>query len=107
MLTKSRIPTHRPPARPGDILLHDFIEPKGLSQSAVAEALGIPFQRLNGVVKGRRAVTPSTALRLARYFGTSPDVWLNLQAKVDLYGAHTEKQHQTNQAETPTAPTTT
>lgn len=87
----SRLPTHRPPTRPGDILLHDFIEPMGLSQSAVAEALGIPFQRLNGVVKGRRAVTPSTALRLARYFGTSPDVWLNLQAKVDLYGALAEE----------------
>jgi len=83
----SRLPTHRPPTPPGEILLHEFLEPMGLSQSEVAEAIGVSFQRFNAVVRGRRSVTPSTALRLARYFGTSPDVWLNLQARVDLYEA--------------------
>ena len=87
----SRIPTHRPPTPPGEILLHEFIEPMGLTQVQVADAIGVPFQRLNGVVRGRRAVTPSTALRLARYFGTTPDVWIDLQAKVDLYEAMREE----------------
>lgn len=83
----SRLPTHRPPIAPGEILLHEFLEPMGLSQSEVADAIGVSFQRFNAVVKGRRSVTPSTALRLARYFGTTPDVWLNLQARVDMYEA--------------------
>lgn len=81
----SRIPTHRPPTSPGEILLREFLEPLGLTQSHVAQAIGVPFQRLNAVVKGRRSVTPSTALRLARYFGTTPDLWLNLQSNVDMY----------------------
>lgn len=63
----------------------------GLSQSEVAQAIGVSFQRLNAVVKGRRALTPSTALRLARYFGTTPDLWLTLQAKRDLYDALSEE----------------
>lgn len=87
----SRLPTHRPPTSPGEILLHEFLEPMGLSQSEVAEAIGVSFQRFNAVVKGRRSVTPSTALRLARYFGTTPDVWLNLQARVDMYEALAEE----------------
>ncbi len=69
----ARLPTHRPPTRPGEILLHEFIEPVGLSQSKVAESIGVSFQRLNGVVNGRRELTTSTALRLARYFGTTPE----------------------------------
>ncbi|WP_420456671.1 HigA family addiction module antitoxin [Rubrivirga sp.] len=81
----SRLPAARPPTPPGEILLHDFIEPLGLSQSEVAAAIGVPFQRLNAVIRGRRALTPSTALRLARYFGTSAGVWTDLQAKVDLH----------------------
>ena len=82
-----RLPTHRPPTPPGDVLLHEFIEPHGLTQRAVADAIGVPFQRLNAVVHGRRAVTASTALRLARYFGTTPSFWTNLQQAVDLYDA--------------------
>ena len=82
-----RIPTHRAPTPPGAILLHEFIEPMDLSQAAVARAIGVPYQRLNEVVRGARAVSPSTALRLARYFGTTPDLWLNLQLAVDLYQA--------------------
>lgn len=88
----SRLPTHRPPTPPGEILLHESIEPLGLSQSAVAQAIGVSFQRLNAVVRGRRALTPSTALRLARYLGTSPDLWIRLQTQVDLYDALRKEQ---------------
>jgi addiction module HigA family antidote len=87
----SSLPTNRPPTPPGEILLYEFLEPMGLSQSEVAQAIGVSFQRLNAVVKGRRALTPSTALRLARYFGTTPDLWLTLQAKRDLYDALAEE----------------
>lgn len=80
-----RVPTHRPPTHPGEILLHEFIEPHGLTQVSVAEAIGVSFQRLNAVIRGRRGITPSTALRLSRFFGTSPDVWMNLQAQNDVY----------------------
>ncbi|MDT0630338.1 HigA family addiction module antitoxin [Rubrivirga sp. S365] len=87
----TRIPTNRRPTLPGDILLHEFLEPMGISQSALAAAIGVSYQRLNGVIRGRRAMTPSTALRLARYFGTTPDVWLNLQLRADLYEVEREE----------------
>jgi len=80
-----RIPTHRAPTHPGAVLLREFIEPLGLTQAEVARAIGVPYQRLNGVVRGERAVSASTALRLARYFGTTPDLWMNLQLALDLY----------------------
>lgn len=83
----TRIPKHRAPTPPGAILLHEFIEPMNLTQAEVARAIDVPYQRLNEVVRGARAVSPSTALRLARYFGTSPDLWVNLQLAVDLYEA--------------------
>lgn len=82
-----RTPTHRPPTPPGEVLLHDFIEPLGLTQADVARAIHVPYQRLNEVVRGARAVTAETALRLAKLFGTSPDLWLNLQQAVDLFEA--------------------
>jgi len=82
-----RLPTHRAPVHPGEVLLEDFLIPLGISQVALAELLGIPFQRVNQIVKGRRSVTPDTALRLARLFGTTPEVWLNLQLAYDLYAA--------------------
>jgi addiction module HigA family antidote len=82
-----RLPAHRPPTPPGEVLLHEFIEPHGLTQRAVADAIGVSFQRLNAVVHGRRALTASTALRLARYFGTTASFWTNLQQAADLYEA--------------------
>jgi addiction module HigA family antidote len=81
------IPTNRAPTPPGEMLRTEFLEPMGISQAEAARAMGIPFQRLNAVVRGRRAVTPSTALRLARYLGTTPDLWLNLQRNADLHAA--------------------
>ena len=80
-----RIPAHRQPVHPGEILLEEFLKPMGLTQRELAEAIQVPYQRVNEIVNGRRGITPSTALRLARYFGTTPDFWLNLQKRVDLY----------------------
>lgn len=82
-----RLPTDRPPITPGEILLEEFLKPLGISQRELARALGIPYQRVNEIVRGKRAITPDTALRLARFFDTTPDVWLNLQRRVDLYWA--------------------
>ena len=65
-----------PPTHPGDVLRHDFLEPLGMSQYALAEALGVPERRITDLVDKKRAVTPDIALRLARYFGTSPEFWL-------------------------------
>ena len=82
-----RIPTDREPTHPGEMLLHEFLLPMELTQQALAGAIQVPYQRVNEVVRGRRGITPSTALRLSRFFGTSPDFWLNLQLRWDLYHA--------------------
>ena len=82
-----RIPKNRPSTHPGEVLREDFLIPMGLTQKAHADAIDVPFQRINEIVSGKRGLTPSTALRLARYFGTSPGFWLNLQMKRDLYFA--------------------
>jgi addiction module HigA family antidote len=82
-----RIPTHREPTHPGEMLLEEFLNPMGLTQRELAMAIHVPYQRVNELVNNRRGVTPSTALRLAKYFGTSPDFWMNLQLRCDLYRA--------------------
>ena len=82
-----RIPTDRGPTHPGEMLLQEFLLPLGLTQRDLATAIHVPFQRVNEVVRGRRGVTPSTALRLSRFLGTSPDFWMNLQLRWDLYNA--------------------
>lgn len=69
---------------PGDILMADFLRPFGLSQNALARAIGVPPRRINEIVHGKRAITADTALRLARYFGTSERFWMNLQGRYDL-----------------------
>ena len=73
-----------PPVHPGEVLAEDFMKPLGLTQYRVAKDIGVPALRISQIVRGRRSVTADTALRLARYFGTSPDVWLRLQAEYDL-----------------------
>jgi len=73
-----------PPIHPGEVLLEDFMKPLGLSQYRVAQDIGVPALRISQIVNGKRAITADTAMRLARYFGTSPDVWLRLQARYDL-----------------------
>lgn len=82
-----RIPSHRPPTHPGEMLLEEFLNPMGLSQRDVAEGIRVPYQRVNELVNGRRGITPSTAFRLAKFFGTTPDLWMNLQLRWDLYHA--------------------
>jgi antitoxin HigA-1 len=73
-----------PPVHPGEVLLEDFIKPLGLSQYRVAKDIGVPALRISQIVRGQRSITADTALRLARYFGTSASVWLRLQARYDL-----------------------
>ena len=73
-----------PPAHPGRFLRDEFLKPLDLSVYALAKALHVPRPRLNDVMLGRRSVSTDTALRLARYFGTSPEFWVNLQARYDL-----------------------
>ena len=73
-----------PPIHPGEVLLEDFIKPIGLSQYRVAKDIGVSPLRISQIIRGKRSITADTALRLARYFGTSPAVWLRLQARYDL-----------------------
>lgn len=76
--------TDFPPTHPGEVLREDFLKPLGLSQYALSKAIDVPQIRVSEVVNGKRAITPDTALRLARYFGTSPEFWLGMQATYDL-----------------------
>jgi addiction module HigA family antidote len=73
-----------PPIHPGEILLEEFLEPMGISQYRLAKSLSVPARRINEIVHGKRAITADTAIRLARYFGTSPQLWMNLQGRYDL-----------------------
>ncbi len=80
-----RVPTSRIPIHPGELLLAEFLNPMGLTQRELADAIHVSYQRVNDIVNGRRGITPSTALRLAKFFGMSPDFWINLQLRWDLY----------------------
>ena len=78
------------PTHPGEVLREDFLKPLGMSQYALAKAIDVPQIRVSEVVNGRRAITPDTALRLARYFGTSAEFWMGMQATYDLETAREE-----------------
>ena len=82
-----RVPTHRVPTHPGEMLLEEFLNPMRLSQRDLANSIHVPYQRINEIVNQRRGVTPSTALRLAKFLGTSASFWMNLQLRWDLYHA--------------------
>lgn len=82
-----RVPTHRSPTHPGEMLLEEFLLPMGLTQRELADAIHVPYQRINEIINRRRGITPSTALRLARFFDMSADFWMNLQLRWDLYHA--------------------
>ena len=82
-----RLPTHRPPTHPGEMLLEEFLKPLGISQSAFARQLEVSFPRLNEIINGKRSVTTDTALRLARVTGMSAEFWLGLQQDWDLWHA--------------------
>ena len=82
-----RIPTHRTPTHPGEMLLLEFLTPMGITQRELAAGIQVPYQRVNELVRGRRGMTSSTALRLAKFFGMSAGYWMNLQMRWDLYAA--------------------
>ena len=83
------VPTHRTLTHPGEMLLEEFLMPMGLTQRELAEAIHVPYQRINEIINGRRGMTSSTALRLAKFFGVSASFWMNLQLRWDLY--HTQQ----------------
>ena len=89
-----RIPTHRAPTHPGEMLLEEFLNPMGLTQRELSAGIRVPYQRVNEIVRGKRGITPSTALRLSRYFGNTPDFWMNLQLGWDLYQAQAAEQEE-------------
>ena len=86
-LKRAGLPTHRRPTTPGEVIREEFLEPLKITQTQLAEAMGIPLQRLNLIVNGKRGVTPDTALRLSKALGCSIKFWLHLQQDVDLYDA--------------------
>ncbi len=75
----------RKPFTPGEILQEEFIEPAELSQGQLAELMGVPRRRVNEIIRGKRAITPDTAIRLGRVFNVTPEYWLNLQIRSDLW----------------------
>jgi len=84
--TPNRVTTH-----PGEVLSEEFLKPLGMSVNALAMALRVPATRIGAIIKGERSVTADTALRLARFFGTSPEFWISLQATHDLTKARLER----------------
>ena len=88
------IPTNRHPTTPGEMLREEFLEPMGLTQKQLANDIGVSYQRVNELINNKRGITPSTALRLGKYFGTSPDFWLNLQRANDLYAVLKKEQNE-------------
>ena len=89
-ITKGMGTPHRVTTHPGEVLSEEFLGPLGMSVNALAIALRVPATRIGAIVKGERSVTADTALRLARFFGTSPEFWINLQAMHDLTRARQE-----------------
>ncbi len=83
-----RVPTHREPTHPGEMLLEEFLKPMALSQKDLADGIHVPYQRINELVNKKRGMTPSTALRLSKFLGTSADYWMSLQLRWDLYQAN-------------------
>ena len=84
-------PKHRIPTHPGEVLLEEFLEPLGVTQVQLAAHLGVPLQRINEIVRGRRGVSPETAWLLGQALGTSPEFWINLQSAHDLAANRPER----------------
>ena len=89
-----RVPTHRAPTHPGEMLLEEFLTPMGLTQKKLADSIHVPYQRINEIINERRGITPKTALRLAKFFRVSADFWMNLQLRWDLYYANQDEADQ-------------
>jgi addiction module HigA family antidote len=82
-----RVPTHREPTHPGEMLIEEFLTPLGITQRDLAKSINVPYQRVNEIINKKRGISPSTALRLAKFLGMSEDFWMNLQQRWDLYKA--------------------
>ena len=82
-----RVPSNRTPTHPGEMLAKEFLDPMGITQRDLSVGIRVPYQRVNEIVNGRRGITASTALRLAKYFGNSEEFWLFLQLRWDVYQA--------------------
>jgi antitoxin HigA-1 len=82
-----RLPTYGPPTPPGEMLLHEFLAPMGMTQMELSRRIGVSYPRVNEIIKGRRGITPDTALRLARLFNMSAEFWLGLQEGWDMWHA--------------------
>lgn len=82
-----RVPTHREPTHPGEMLLEEFLIPMGITQRELSNEIHVSYQRVNEIVNKRRGITPGTALRLSKFFGVSEDFWMSLQLRWDLYKA--------------------
>jgi addiction module HigA family antidote len=89
-----RLPTHRAPTTPGEILLEDWLKPMKLTQLGLAKKMAVDIQLVNGIINGRRSVTAKTALLLAKVLKTTPELWLNAQMAVDLWQAQQELKDQ-------------
>lgn len=94
-----RVPANREPTHPGEILREEFLQPMGITQRELAAGISVPYQRVNELINGKRGITPSTALRLAKYFGTTPGFWMNLQLRWDLYWAQQKEAKQLEKIE--------
>ncbi len=81
------LPKNRPPTHPGEILLEEFLKPRNMTQSELAEKLKIPLQRVNSIINAKRGVTPETAVLLSRFFETTAQYWMNLQTQYELWFA--------------------
>jgi addiction module HigA family antidote len=79
------LPKNRRPIHPGEIIRFEYLEPLNLSQQKLADAIGVTRVRINEIILGKRSVTPDTAFRLAKFFNTTPDFWINLQMNVDMW----------------------
>ena len=86
-----RVPTNRQPTHPGEMLLEEFLSPMGMTQRELADAIRVPYQRVNEIVNGRRGITPGTALRLAQFFSMSAAFWTHLQLRWVLYHAQRDE----------------
>ncbi len=86
-----RVPTNRSPTHPGEMLFEEFLNPLGLTHRDLADSIHVPYQRINDIINGRRGIAPSTALRLAKFFNMTPDFWMNLQLRWDLYFAQQDE----------------
>ena len=95
-----RVPKYRPPTHPGEMLLEEFLIPMELTQRQLAEAIHVPYQRINEIINGKRGITPSTALRLGKFFGMTAAFWMNLQLRWDLYYAQESEQEELAQIQT-------